>query len=245
MSRINFLGFSIDNWTLQETIAEVESIIKKKEIVQHVVLNVCKIVQANEDINLKNSINSCRIINADGMPIIWLSRLGGRHLKERVAGIDLMEALVRLSANKKYKLYFLGAREEVVKDMVNRYMKRYPQLNIVGFRNGYWLPEEEPEVVSNIQNSRPDILFVGMSSPRKEHFLSKYLKEMEIPFSMGVGGSFDVIAGKVKRAPRWMQNAGLEWIFRIFQEPSRLLKKYLTASVKFSYLLFKQFSQGF
>ena len=142
---------------------------------------------------------------------------------------------------KGYKIYFLGAREEIVKKVVDKYKTDFPGLNISGWRNGYWNESEEEKVVADIVAAQPDVLFFAMSSPRKEIFLRKYLNRMGIPFVMGVGGAFDVIAGKVKRAPEWVQRIGMEWLFRVIQEPRRLWKRYLIGNAVFMYVVLKEF----
>lgn len=241
MSRINFLGFHVDNLNFQETLLKIRSIIRNGKPVQHVVLNVNKIIQANKNKKFKQIINSCGLINADGISIIWAVKLLGMSLKERVTGINLMQSLIELATREGYKLYFLGAEEEIIKKVIKFYKSCYPTLQIVGFRDGYWDSSQEQEVVNAIKTTEPDILFVGISSPQKEIFINQYLEEMNVPLAMGVGGSFDVIAGKTKRAPKWMQRCGLEWLFRLYQEPRRLWKRYLIGNIIFVWLVLKEF----
>jgi len=238
--RIEVFGCPIDNLSMSETIELIDTMIQSRKPHQHVVVNADKLLKLREDENLKQIISSCDIINADGMPIVWASRLIGKKLKERVTGIDLMENLIRYAADKGYRPYFLGAREEVVNKVIEIYRSRYPGLKIAGYRNGYWKPEEEDSVAAAIQNSKADILFVAMGSPKKEIFLRKYLSGMQVPFVMGVGGSFDVVAGHTKRAPLWMQNCGLEWFFRFLQEPRRMWKRYLIGNTRFLLLVMKE-----
>jgi len=234
------LGFHIDNLSLQETVDRIETIIEKRETVQHVVLNVGKIVQARMSEGLQSVVNSCGLVNADGVPIVWMSKMLGKPLKERVAGIDLMQALVKSSVFKSYKLYFLGAKEEVIRKVVEYYKHQFSDIKIAGFRNGYWISKEEEKIVKDIRDSKADILFVAISSPYKEMFLNKYLYKLKVPFVMGVGGSFDVIAGKTCRAPRWMQKMGMEWFFRLIQEPRRMWKRYLIGNTIFIWLVIKE-----
>jgi N-acetylglucosaminyldiphosphoundecaprenol N-acetyl-beta-D-mannosaminyltransferase len=198
------------------------------------------VVNAQKDMELKESIVNCDIINADGQAIVWASRLFNTPLPERVAGIDLMESLVKLSAKKKYKIFFLGAKEEIVNTVVNFYSNEYGKDIIAGYRNGYFKKEEEQNVARQISDSNADILFVAMSSPKKEIFLNTYKDLIQTPFIMGVGGSFDVVAGHVKRAPLWMQKSGLEWFYRVIQEPRRMWKRYLFGNSEFIYLVLKE-----
>ena len=239
-SRIEMMGCQIDNLTMEETLQTVEGFIKSGWPHQHVVVNVDKLVKASRDPELRRIINQCALINVDGMPVVWASRLLGKPVKERVAGVDLFESLMWRSADKGWRVFLLGAQEDVVSGVKQAYEKKYPGLVVAGYRNGYWNSEEEAGVVEQIKAAKADLLFVAISSPKKEHFLGRYQAEMKIPFAMGVGGTFDVAVGKVKRAPVWMQNAGLEWFYRFLQEPRRMFKRYFVDDMAFFWLLFKE-----
>ncbi|WP_025040939.1 WecB/TagA/CpsF family glycosyltransferase [Nitrosospira briensis] len=241
--RIEMMGCKIDNLSMEETLQTIETFIQTREPHQHVVINVNKLVKASRDDKLRRIINDCQLINVDGMPIVWASRLLGKPLKERVAGVDVFESLMRRSAEKGWRVYLLGAREDVVSTVKQVYAGKYPGLTIAGHRNGYWKPGEEAEVVERIKATQADILFVAISSPRKEYFLGHYQAEMKIPFAMGVGGTFDVAAGKVKRAPVWMRNSGLEWFYRFLQEPRRMFKRYFIENMFFFWLLLKELTR--
>ena len=224
---------------------EIENIIKNRILTQHVVINAGKVVLMNEDSKLKKIVLECPIINADGQSIVWASKFLGNPLPERVAGIDLMKELIKLSDQKGYGVYFFGAKEEVVKSVVTHYENLYPNLRICGYRNGYFSKEDIPKIVNDMKNSKADILFVAFSSPDKEYWLSENINNINIPFCMGVGGSFDVIAGKTTRAPKWMQDIGLEWFYRFIQEPKRMWKRYLVGNSKFIWLMLKEkFKRG-
>jgi len=227
------MGCAVDNLNMAETLDVVEGFIRSGKPHQHVVVNVDKIVKANRDPALRQIINDCDLINADGMPVVWASCLLGKPLKARVTGVDLFEALMARAAEKGWRVFLLGAREEVVSGFARRYPARYPGLTLAGYRNGYWTPEEEEKVVADIAATRPDILFVAISSPKKEAFLARYQAAMKVPFAMGVGGTFDVAVGLVKRAPVWMQNAGLEWFYRFLQEPRRMFRRYFIDDMAF------------
>ena len=230
----------VDALTMQQTINLIDSAIKEKRPTHHVVINAVKVVNARKDKELMDSIVNCDIINADGQGIVWASQILSNPLPERVAGIDLMEELVKLAAENNYRIYFLGAKEEIVKSVVDRYAKKFGNQIIAGYRNGYFTIDEEPIIAKQISDSNADILFVAMSSPKKEIFLNAYKDVIKTSFIMGVGGSFDVVAGLVKRAPRWMQDWGLEWLYRIIQEPRRMWKRYLFGNSAFIYLVFKE-----
>jgi N-acetylglucosaminyldiphosphoundecaprenol N-acetyl-beta-D-mannosaminyltransferase len=239
-NRVEMMGCQIDNLSMEETLQTIEGFIKNGQPHQHVVVNVDKLVKASRDEELRRIINECALVNADGMPVVWASRLLGKSLKERVAGVDLFESLMKRSAGKGWRVFLLGAKEEVVSGVKTLYEQKYPGLTVAGYRNGYWKPEEEAGVVELIKEARADLLFVAISSPKKEHFLGRYQAEMKIPFAMGVGGTFDVAVGKVKRAPVWMQNAGLEWFYRFLQEPRRMFKRYFVDDMAFFWLLLKE-----
>jgi N-acetylglucosaminyldiphosphoundecaprenol N-acetyl-beta-D-mannosaminyltransferase len=234
------MGCQMDNLTMEETLQTIERFVLSGVPHQHVVVNVDKVVKASRDPELRRIINECALISVDGMPVVWASRLLGKPIKERVAGVDLFESLMRRSAEKGWRVYLLGAMEEVVCDVKLIYEAKYPGLVVAGYRNGYWKPEDEIDVVAQIAAARADLLFVAISSPKKEHFLGRYQAEMKVPFAMGVGGTFDVAVGKVKRAPIWMQNNGLEWFYRFLQEPRRMFKRYFVDDLVFSWLLIKE-----
>jgi len=239
-NRIEMMGCQIDNLSMDETLQKIDGFIKNGRPQQHVVVNVDKIVKAHRDPDLRRIINECSLVSADGMPVVWASRLLGKGLKERVAGIDLFEALMKRAAEQGWRVFLLGATQEVVAGVKDLYEKKYPGLTVAGFRNGYWRPDEERGVVEQIKAARADLLFVAISSPKKEQFLGAYQGEMKVPFAMGVGGTFDVAVGKVKRAPLWMQRSGLEWFFRFLQEPRRMFRRYFVDDVAFLWLLVKE-----
>lgn len=239
--RIQLLNISVDNLTMNETIDIIDNTISKKERLQHVVVNAGKIVDMQDDDELRQSVNSCDLINADGQSVVWASRFLGSSLKERVAGIDLMENLVEMAYKKGYKVYFLGAKEEVVKNVVDIYSRKYSKEIIAGYRNGYFTKEQEKSIANDIANSNAQLLFVAITSPNKEIFLYQNRELLSnVNFTMGVGGSFDVVSGLVKRAPLWMQKVGLEWFYRFLQEPKRMWKRYLIGNTKFVLLVIKE-----
>jgi N-acetylglucosaminyldiphosphoundecaprenol N-acetyl-beta-D-mannosaminyltransferase len=239
--RITLMGCQVDNLSMEETLGRIEQFIQSGRPHQHVVVNVDKLVKASRDPGLRQIINDCALVNADGMPVVWASRLLGKPLKERVAGVDLFEALMRRAGEKGWRVFLLGAREEVVSKVAETYQRKYPGLQLAGYRNGYWKgEEEEAEVARQVRDSRADLLFVAISSPKKEQFLGRYQADMKIPFAMGVGGTFDVAIGRVKRAPVWMQKSGLEWFYRFLQEPRRMFRRYFIEDMAFIWLFIKE-----
>ncbi len=240
MNRITICNVPVDVLTMKQTIDLIDNAIRNKRSIHHVVINSVKVVNARKDTQLRESIVNCDIINADGQGIIWASRILNKPLPERVAGIDLMENLVALAARKKYRIFFLGARENILSKVIQVYSEKYGNDIIAGYANGYFKAEEEVKVAQQIAASRADILFVAMSSPKKEIFLNTHKDLIQTPFIMGVGGSFDVVAGFVKRAPKWMQEYGLEWFYRTLQEPRRMWRRYLFGNSSFIFLVFKE-----
>lgn len=238
--RIEMMGCEIDNLSMEATLQKIDGFITSGQPHQHVAVNVDKLVKASRDADLRTIINGCALISADGMPVVWASRLLGKGLPERVAGVDLFEALMKRSSDRGWRVFLLGAREEIVVEVKNRYERKYPGLTVCGYQNGYWTPDEEAGVVEQIGASKPDLLFVAISSPKKEQFLGKYQAELKVPFAMGVGGTFDVAAGKTRRAPGWMQKSGLEWFYRFLQEPRRMFKRYFIDDVAFLWLLVRE-----
>lgn len=238
--KLELFGLRVDNLTMDETLARIDEFIARRTVHHHVVINVDKIVKAHRDAELRAIINGCDLVNVDGQPVLWAARLLGKRIKQRVAGIDLMQRLLAHAAAKGYRPYFLGAKEEVVARLVEKVRAQHPALKIAGYRNGYWSDAEEPGVARAIAEAKPDILFVAISSPKKELFLARWKAEIQAPFVMGVGGSFDVIAGMVRRAPVWMQRCGLEWLFRLIQEPRRMWRRYLVEDMKFLGILLRE-----
>ncbi|MFL0246223.1 WecB/TagA/CpsF family glycosyltransferase [Candidatus Clostridium stratigraminis] len=238
--RIHILGSNVDTLTMDETLARIQSLIKNREHVQHVVINASKINLMQDNKHLADIVNSCPLINADGQSIVWAAKFLGYPIPERVTGIDLFNNLVKLSAENGYRPYFFGAKQEVVEKVVKIFKEQYPSLNIAGYRNGYFKDEESKEIAKDIRESKADILFVAFSSPKKEFWVKEYIPIMQVTFVMGVGGSFDVVAGVTNRAPEWMQKCGLEWFYRFIQEPKRMWKRYLFGNLKFIRLVIQE-----
>lgn len=239
--KIHILNIHIDNLSMKETLAEVEESIRTEKQIHHVVVNAGKIAAMETDPELRKSVNESHIVNADGQAVVWASRFLGKPLKERVAGIDLMANLIEMAHKNNNKIFLFGAKEEVVKSVVDKYSKKYSRNMIAGYRNGYFSSTEEESIAHQIADSGAQMLFVAITSPKKENFLYRHREILKnVNLIMGVGGSFDVVAGKTKRAPVWMQNAGLEWFYRFLQEPKRMWKRYLVGNSKFIFLVLKE-----
>ena len=225
---------------MAETIEVVDRFVRSGEPHQHVVVNVDKVIKASRDPELRRIINHCPLVNVDGMPVVWASRLLGKPLKERVTGIDLFMRLMDEAPARGWRIFLLGAQEEVVTEVRRLYEQRHPGIQIVGHRNGYWKPEDEAGVAQQIADAQPDLLFVAITSPKKEQFLDQYQPVMRVPFAMGVGGSFDVVAGRITRAPVWMREAGLEWFHRFLKEPRRMFKRYFVDGMAFVPMVWRE-----
>jgi N-acetylglucosaminyldiphosphoundecaprenol N-acetyl-beta-D-mannosaminyltransferase len=235
--RAHLLGLEIDRLTMQQTLDRCRELIESGGFAQHVAINAAKTVAARDDPALRDVIRRCELVTADGQSVVWASRLLGDPLPERVAGIDLMNNLLALAEIEGYRVFILGAQREVLERAVAVLRMRHPGLDIVGHRDGYFGEAQDAAVAEEIRRARPDILFVAISSPRKEFWLARYGRHISVPFIMGVGGSIDVVAGVTRRAPRPLQILGLEWSYRLAQEPRRLMGRYWRTNTRFLVLV--------
>ena len=231
--RIEILNTTIDVLDVQETIDLVEEYVTKKVPLHLMGVNADKINELNNNELLKVIVNSCGIINADGASVVKASKYLGKPLPGRVAGIDLMISLIERSVEKGYSVYLLGAKQEVVEKTAKVLKEKYPNLNLLGIHNGYFKEPDWPHISSELKTLTPDLVFVGITSPTKEYLIEFLQNDGNDSVFMGVGGSFDVISGNIPRAPLWMQNNGLEWLFRVIQEPRRLFKRYFVGNIVF------------
>jgi N-acetylglucosaminyldiphosphoundecaprenol N-acetyl-beta-D-mannosaminyltransferase len=235
--RAEILGCVFDRLTMAETIARVEEIIADRRPSQLLPISATNVVAVHEDARLVEIMRTCALVSADGQGIVWASRLLHDPLPERVNAADLMEALFPVAERRGYGVYILGAREEVLDRAVANLRQQYPELRIVGYRNGYFGDDENASVIAGILAAQPDMLFVAMSSPRKEYWIAEHKDKLGVPFQMGVGGAVDAVAGLTRRAPLWVRRSGLEWAFRVAQEPRRLFRRFLVGNAKFLLIL--------
>lgn len=222
---------------MRGVLAQIDGYIRTRTPHYNIAINAAKVVSYRDDAALRDAVDHAHLLTMDGQSVVWAARALGQRAPERVAGVDLMEALLGHAAQRGYSVYLLGAKQDVVEECVARAQQRHPGLIVAGYRNGYFKDAEEAAIVAQIRDARPDILFLGFGSPKKEHFMKAHYRALEVPFVMGVGGSFDVLAGRVSRAPRWMQRTGLEWGHRLVQEPGRMWKRYLVSNTKFMSLV--------
>ncbi|MFK7913289.1 MAG: WecB/TagA/CpsF family glycosyltransferase [Pseudomonadales bacterium] len=227
------LGVDIDGMTMADVLSKVALAIRSRRRLRIGVVNAAKLVNMDLDEALRLDVSSSDLILADGMSVVWASKLGPYTLPERVAGIDLMHDIMRNGAAHGHRVFLLGAKQAVCDEVAKRASADYPGIVIAGQRNGYFDDPDEAAIVAEINAAQPDVLFVAMTSPKKERFMARWEDTLTVPVIHGVGGSFDVYAGVVSRAPEWMQRTGLEWLHRVLQEPGRMWRRYLTTNSLF------------
>ncbi|MBV9388018.1 MAG: WecB/TagA/CpsF family glycosyltransferase [Chroococcidiopsidaceae cyanobacterium CP_BM_ER_R8_30] len=234
-NRVSILNGCFDPITLQETVDWVSRWLQSGRVGYICTVNVAILMMMISDPQLQQFVDKAALIVADGQPLVWSSRLFSSRtfLPERVTGIDLVDALARLAEQEGFRVYLLGATSVVIQAAAQSLQLKYPKLQICGFNDGYFSIAEVPERVQAIRQSGAQILLVGMGVPRQEYFLFENLSDLSVNLAIPIGGSFDVIAGKKRRAPRWMQEYGLEWLYRLLQEPCRLWKRYLVTNSQF------------
>ncbi len=238
--RHELFGAPVDAVSLDEAVSWVEALVDRGGQGQHASLNAGKIVRFAREPDLVAAIRGCELVTADGQAVVWAARLLGARLPERVAGIDLMEALLSRAEERGFRVYLLGARPHVVEAAEAEIVRRHPRITVVGRHHGYFSRDEEDAVVADIAASDPHLLFIALETPQKELFLARHRDRLRLPFAMGVGGSFDILAGRLRRAPRWMQRAGLEWLYRFLQEPRRLGRRYVVGNARFVALVLRE-----
>lgn len=240
--RVPFLGLEFDNLNKEEALARIEEFIAQKTPRKIFTPNVALLIWARKDKFLSDVYNSCDIVTVDGMAIYYALKIIGTPVKESLSASLLFYPLYELSKEKGYKIYMVGAKEEVVQTAKKNLEEQYPGVQIVGAHHGYFDMENPPaELIEDIQKQQPDILFIGMSTPYKEKFLEANIEKMNIPVSLGVGGMFDIAAGEAHFAPDWIRKWCLEWLYRLLQEPRRMWRRYLSTNSVFLWLFFQEF----
>ena len=238
--RVWLLGCPIDALSMDETVQRVDEIIRSGVPSQHVALNAWGLVDVQRDSRLLEIVRTSALVSADGQSVVWASRLMGHPLPERVAGPDLFLRLIDLACVRCYSVYLLGAAEDVVRATRVELEFRHPGLRIVGIHNGYYEESDSAAIVEEIRYSGAQMLFVAMPTPKKEYWLQDNLLLLGVPFCMGVGGTFDIVVGKIRRSPLWMQRSGLEWAYRLYQEPVRMWRRYLVGNARFVALVLRE-----
>lgn len=236
MTRLRLMNTEIDNLTMDETLDAIDSLIKEDNCSYVVTPNVDHIVQLEKDEELKRVYENASLILTDGKPLIWISNWYKTPIKEKISGSDLFPRVCDLAAKKGYTMYLLGAAEGVADKAAKNLMDKYKGLNIVGtYSPPFGFEKDKLElkkIERQIQEVHPDILIVGLGCPKQEKYMYHHCKELDVPISFGLGASIDFEAGNIKRAPRWMSEHGLEWLYRITQDPKRLAKRYLVDDMK-------------
>lgn len=222
---VKILGVPVHPLTMNESVAVLEEKLQKKEQAFVVTANAEIIMMCQQDKEYNNIVSEqADLVLPDGAGAVWAGRYLGNEVPERVAGFDLYNQLLKLSADKGYKAYFFGGAPGVAEAAKNKAEELYPGVQIVGCHNGYFNETEEEAIIKEINDAAPDMLFVALGAPKQEKWLVKYRNQLKPRVLMGIGGSFDVLAGKMERAPKWMQEASLEWAFRLYKQPSRFMR---------------------
>ena len=240
---VAMLGVAFDNLTLRETVGRIEEMIASPRSHYVVTANVDFLAQARRDLELQNILLGAHLVLCDGTPLVWASRLFGNPLPERVAGADVVPELIRVAAEKNFRLFFLGATEEANTQAIARLRARFPNLEISHYSPPFRPLHElnDAEIIRRIRAAKPDLLFVAFGCPKAEKWIATHYPELGVPVAIGVGATIDFLAGRVKRAPLWMQHGGVEWIYRLCQEPRRLFKRYATDLGFFGRAMVRQF----
>ena len=243
MTRMKFMNTEVDNLTMDEALERIDEIIREDRAAYVVTPNVDHIVQLERGGEIVDVYKNADLILTDGKPLIWISKWYKKPIKEKVSGSDLFPRLCDMAAKKGYKMYFLGAAEGVAAKAAENLRVKYPGLQIVGTYSppfGFEKDEQEmAKIKSMIKESAPHILIVGLGCPKQELFMLHYKDELGVPVSLGLGASIDFEAGNVKRAPKWMADHGLEWLYRLFKEPKRMFKRYIVDDLKIFKLAWK------
>jgi N-acetylglucosaminyldiphosphoundecaprenol N-acetyl-beta-D-mannosaminyltransferase len=240
---VTILGVPFDAVTIGDALLRIEGMIASRRPHYIVTANVDFVVQAHEDIELHRILLEADLVLCDGQPLVWISRWVGKPLPERVAGSDLVPELIRLAANKGYRIFFLGGTPHVAAQAAANIQAMHPGVKVCG----HYSPEFSPlldmqhdEIADRIRRARPDLLFVSLGCPKAEKWMAMHYRKLGVPVAIGVGATIDFLAHRMKRAPRWMQRSGTEWLFRLWQEPRRLFVRYFKDARKFGHAVVRQ-----
>lgn len=239
-ARTELLGVTLDRLDLDATVGRCMSAVERHEGLWQVSINALKLDLCERDPEFAATIGRAGLSSPDGVPVVWASRLLGSPLPGRVNGTDLMERLLEESSKRHLSVFVLGARSEVLAQATEVIRDRYPGIDRLTTQDGYFSRDREQEIASAIAGFRPDVLLVAMPSPYKEQFLARHVAELDCGVAIGVGGSIDVLTGERRRAPRWMQRSGLEWFFRLLQEPRRLWRRYAVGNSRLVLLTLRE-----
>jgi N-acetylglucosaminyldiphosphoundecaprenol N-acetyl-beta-D-mannosaminyltransferase len=237
MKSCKILNCRFHSLTLDQTVVEIFELIARGDRGWLCTVNVAVLMMARVDARLQAFIDRAAITVADGQPLVWVSRFRSKQLPERVAGIELVEEICARATKDRLPLYLLGADRKIVESLAVRLRRDHAGLDLIGVEDGYFGADEAPERAKKIADSGAKILIVAMGVPRQEHFIEEQWDNLGVSFAIGVGGSFDVLSGHRMRAPQWVQAIGMEWAYRLMQEPRRLFKRYVVTNTKFLFLI--------
>lgn len=238
--RIKLLGATIDNLNMSETVKKVAKLIAKDNRANSVItLNPEYLYRAQSEPELMELVNKADLVTPDGAGIVWACKMAGTPVAERVTGIDLMLNLMPVAEREGWGVFLLGSAPGVADEAAQNLQLQYPALKIVGTHHGYFKEQEETKIVNIIKAAKPHLLFVALGMPRQEQWIAKHKDEMGVPVSMGVGGSLDVIAGRVERVAPWLQKLNLEWLGRLMKEPQRWKRQLVLP--KFAWLVVRKY----
>jgi N-acetylglucosaminyldiphosphoundecaprenol N-acetyl-beta-D-mannosaminyltransferase len=224
MDSVRILGMRIDRVSMQSALDLVEQFVAEGRPRHLVTADASMVVLARSDLELAEIVDQADLVTPDGAGILWAARKLRVPIADKVSGVDLVGQVSRLSAEKGYRLYFLGAGPGVAEEAARNLGDRFPGAAIVGTHDGYFNAEQESEILGQIRQAKPDVLFVAMGIPKQEKWIRRHKDELGVPVSIGIGGSFDVYSGRVRRAPDWFQRNGLEWLFRLCANPRKISK---------------------
>ncbi|WP_175416167.1 WecB/TagA/CpsF family glycosyltransferase [Aggregatimonas sangjinii] len=242
VEEIEILGIKVHNYSFRESYELISKALNGgHRKVFHVGINAASVELAKKSNDYVRMVNSANLVNPDGISMLWASSFLGKPLKERVPATDLMSQVVTHCANSGIGIYLFGAEEDIVTKVRDKFNELSLNPVVVGYRNGYFSNEQIDEIVEDIADSNAKLLLIALPSPMKEEFVYNNFDKMgNLSVSMGVGGAFDVIASKVNRAPKWVQDIGFEWFYRMMQEPKRLWKRYLVGNTKFIFWVIRE-----
>lgn len=217
-------GVRVDRVTMAETIETIDGFIRDGGPHHVVTLDASMCVFARDDAELRRIVENAELVTPDSAGVLWACRTYGTPLAGRVSGVEIVEELCRLSPERGYRLFFFGSAPGVAEDAANTFRSRYPCCRIVGARDGFFGPDDEGAIVEQVRAAKPDILCVALGIPKQEKWIARHRAALGVPVLIGVGGTFDVHSGRVKRAPLWMQRLSLEWLYRLAMNPRKIGK---------------------
>ena len=232
------LSINVCTLNYKRLLENIESDIENNRKSFIVAINPEKVIKAYKDIELKKLLNDSKYPIPDGIGIVYASKLRKGKIKQRITGIDSMEMICKLASDKSYRIFLYGAKKEVIEKSKEELEKKYENLIISGYIDGY--EKDKKKIIEKINKSKPNILVVALGSPKQEDFIVNNMDKINCNIFQGVGGTFDVISGNVKRAPKWMQKYGLEWFYRLIKEPKRIFRQFNLVIFLFKVILNKK-----